>query len=83
MSKVKSKIEALTDANFLPGLFDSWEILIKENEFSLEKSYMNIGFSTEGEANREKLRIIRDRNYFSVEVRKIKIRKLKNPISIS
>ena len=89
MSKVKSKIEALTDDDFLPGLFDSWSITIRETEFSLEGSYMNIGFTSQLEAEQEKNRIIRHRinqsltPYFSITVNCKKVRRLKTPISIS
>lgn len=89
MNKLKNKIKALKDDDFLPGLFDSWSILIRENEYSLEKSYLNnTSFASEQEAELEKDRIIRSRikqklpPYFSITINLHKVRRLKKPISV-
>lgn len=86
--KLKDKIKQVKEDDFLPGFFDSWSIFYREDEFSLEKRYMNIGFPSEVEAVREKERIIKHRDKqsqrpcFSIEVRHGKVRRLKKPISV-
>lgn len=89
MSKLQAKIKALKDDDFLPGFFDGWSILIRENKYSLEKSYLNnTCFVSEQEAEREKDRIIRHRikqglpPYFSIIIKLHKVRRLKKPISV-
>jgi hypothetical protein len=86
--KLQDKIKRVKDEDFLPGFFDSWGIFYRENEFVLEKRYMNIGFPSEIEAIREKERMIKHRDkqskppYYSIEVRHSKVRRLKKPISV-
>jgi hypothetical protein len=82
-------MKTLKDSDFLPGFFDSWSILIKENEYSLEKSYLNnTCFTSEREAEREKDRIIAHRikqrlpPYFSIIIKLHRVRRLKTPISV-
>lgn len=87
MSKLQNKIKALKEDDFLPGWFDSWQIFIKDAEYSLERHYMKTGFQSEEQANKEKDRIIRhynknDKPLFSVIVRPVKVRRLKKPISV-
>lgn len=84
----QKKIEKLNDSDFLDGLVDSWQIWIQSNEFSLPSHYMQCGFNFEQSAINEVERIMkayekRGEELFKIEIRKVKVRRLKNPISVS
>lgn len=87
-NKLQKQIESLKESDFLEGLFDSWQIWIKNSEFSLWNQYMQCGFESEESAVKEMQKIKvqypkMGKSIYAIEVRKVKIRMLKNPISIS
>ena len=87
-TKLEKKLENLKESDFLDGWYDSWEIWIQDHELSLSKRYMNCGFDSEQSAVMEMERIKRDykrkeKEIYSIEIRKSKVRRLKKPISVS
>ena len=84
----QKKINQIKESDFLDGFFDSWQIWIKKHEFSIPYQYMNCGFDSEISACNEVDRIKAaykkmDKQIFEIIVKKVKVKRLKKPISIT